>query len=250
MDTQFEKDGYKVFRGYEHIFAPLRDKLESLFQDVFPDIPSIEESEAFGDFLTDQYQKNRDQVLMVYDVFDRTFEMLSACSHPDLKKALNSIGVESPVISSYPTWRLDLSNNPPDRWFAWHQDKYHENFADNNITCWVPLNPVGAKTKNSTLVFKKGSHINGVYRYGKNKFDITDSRIHLFPEIDLDLNFGDFVMFNSLVVHRSGIITERPGMRLSLQFRYDDIQDPTYKQLGWPRNFRITDSVDQERYGI
>lgn len=250
MDLQFKEDGYKIFRGYQHVFKPVRLRLESLFLSLFPSCPSIENIEDFAYFLTDQYQSNREEVLKVYDVFDRTFEMLRASSHPDLLQALSTLGLEDPIVSSYPTWRLDLSNNPPSRWFPWHQDNYHEFFSDNSVTVWSPLHLVGAQTKNSTLFFKKGSHANGVYKYGKNKFDIVDQRIHEFPEVTLDLNYGDFVAFNSSVVHRSGVITEAPGLRLSLQFRYDDLKDAAYKKKGWPRNFKFIDAISHEKYGI
>ncbi|MBX7148439.1 phytanoyl-CoA dioxygenase family protein [bacterium] len=249
MDQEFDKKGYKVFSGFQNVFMPVKQKLEFLFKELYPSFPPIDQTEAVGSFLTQKYAEDREEVLKIYDLLDRTFEMFMACSHPQILEALKKIGVASPIASSYPTWRLDLSNNPPSRWFPWHQDSYHECFAGNSIVVWAPLHAVGPHTKNSSLLIKEGSHKNGVYECGKNKFDIIDTRIHDFKEVSLDLQFGDFVVFNSYIVHRSGIIKEAPGMRLSLQFRYDDIRDKEYKKKGWPKNFKIVDAVDDARFG-
>jgi len=250
LSTEFEIKGYQVFRGYSEVFLPIRNRLVALLKMKFQELPSIQNEEAFGSFMGNAYETDKKSVLDLYSVFDRTPEMMLASFHPRIVGALKELGLQSPIVSSYPTWRLDLYNNPEKRWFPWHQDRYHENFSENSITAWIPLLNSGPKTKAKGLVIKEGSHKIGIAQTGANKFEITDSRIHDFKDVEHSLSFGDFVVLNSLVVHRSGVIKDEPGIRLTLQFRYDDLEEPSYLAKGWPRNFSIIDAINHDRFGI
>lgn len=249
MNKDFEENGFARFQGFKDVFLPIKLKLFKILKSTFPDIPSMEQYEDFAAFIVEKYETQKKDLLSLYDVLDRVPEMAAACSHPKMLEALNSLGLQTPLLSSYPTWRLDLCNNPHERWFPWHQDRYHDNFSNNSVTVWIPLFDVGPKMKSKSLGIKVGSHKLGVLETGATKFQITDRRFEELPEYELELKFGDFAVINSLVVHRSGVITEKPGMRMSLQFRYDDFDEPSYKKLGWPKNYRIVDAVDHERYG-
>ncbi|PIR22573.1 MAG: hypothetical protein COV44_07175 [Deltaproteobacteria bacterium CG11_big_fil_rev_8_21_14_0_20_45_16] len=250
LKREFEVCGYQIFRGYSEVFLPVRNRLVSLLKMKFRDLPLIEDEAAFGAFMGNVYETDKKSVLDLYSVFDRTPEMMLASFHPRIVVALRELGLKSPIVSSYPTWRLDLYNNPQRRWFPWHQDSYHENFSENSVTVWIPLLNSGPETKGKGLVIKEGSHRIGIAQTGANKFEITDPRINDFKEVEHSLSFGDFVVLNSLVVHRSGVITEKPGMRLTLQFRYDDLEEPNYIAKGWPRNFSIVDAINHNRFGI
>lgn len=249
MSGDFERDGYLQFEGFQEVFLPVKKKLFEILKSSFPQIPSFEDEEAFSEFIVNAYETEKKSLLSLYDVLDRIPEMAAACAHPQILEVLHQVGIQTPLLSSYPTWRLDLCNNPKERWFPWHQDRYHENFADNSVTIWIPLFSVGPQQKGKSLVIKVGSHKLGVLETGETKFTITDRRFESYPEKEVELHFGDFVVLNSLVVHRSGVITEHPGVRMTLQFRYDDLDEPNYRKSGWPRNYQIIDAVDHKRFG-
>lgn len=57
-----------------------------------------------------------------------------------------------------------------------------------------------------------------------------------FPDVSI-------VIFSNLLAHRSGPIETQGGMRLSLQLRYDDVEDEDYRSAYWPANFKIIDAI-------
>jgi hypothetical protein len=164
--------------------------------------------------------------------------MIALSSSAKIKAALSGI-VSYPVISSYPTWRLDVQANPGTRWFPWHQEKYNDRFSDLGVTFWMPMHDVSPDLPSSTLYIKPGSHRYGMLATGRDKFDVVDSRASEFPELGLELKLGQAVVMSNFLLHRSGVINDPNGVRLSIQLRYDDANDKKWKTNGWPANFKI-----------
>ena len=112
----------------------------------------------------------------------------------------------------------------------WHQDSgYMPETADLDLlTVWFPLVPVHAS--NGALQFVPASHSLGVQEYHKEEGEIystTDFGPAADEIVTLDMEPGDFVIFNNLVFHRS-TINEADMVRWSLDFRYS----PTGTPLG------------------
>lgn len=244
----FEKDGFAVLSGLEHVFKPVRNRLEYLLSQQFPDIPPFSQFEDFSTYLINAYEQEKNKLLAVYTCLDRTLEIIQASIHPDIIDNLTKLGL-NPIFSNYPTWRLDVVNNSKHRWFPWHQEKYHDRFSDTGVTLWAPLHKIGPETKASSICVKPGSHKLKKVELGTHKFIITDPRLNDFETVPVFLEFGQCVVFSNYLLHKSGIISDENGIRLSLQFRYDDLNDEEYRRAGWPSNYVITDAVDEDKYG-
>lgn len=238
IDTQ----GFIVLQGLAGVLDPVRRRLEALLRDCFAGAPGFADFDTLSTYLNERYMSEREALLHVYSVLDRTPELVRAGVSAEILDVLRNAGLADPILSSYPTWRLDLHVNPPQRTFPWHQEKYHDLFSDRGVSIWAPLHAVSATLPSNTLWVKPGSHRFGVLRTGQDKFDIVDERVAGLRELPLNLEFGEAVLFSNLLLHRSGAITHPYGMRLSLQFRYDDLNDAEYRGQGWPANFKLVDA--------
>ena len=249
ISEDFARTGYFIGGGIGHIVDRVKERFVTLLQMTFSPSVDLTDPAELNKFLIDTYDRNKPALMHVYSVLDRTPELYGAAFDPILTDALRLAGIQNPIVSSYPTWRLDVVNNDQKRWFPFHQDSYHERFSSTSVTVWFPLHDVAVDKPGSTLGVLPGAHKFGVLQLGKGKFDIVDERIKGFATHWLDLSRGQFVLFSNYLPHRSGVIKDPQGARLSVQLRYDDLLDPEYKSRGWPANFRIADAIDDDRYG-
>jgi len=241
-------NGFVNVSGLRPILNPIKQRLEKLLQGVFPEENVDIKGSEFGATINQLYLSDHDKLMSIYKVLDRTPEMISAPFSPEVYGAVKSVGLKAPVLSSYPTWRLDLYNNRKNRWFPWHQENYHESFSANGVTLWAPLHKVGESESAQSMYIKPGSHKFGTLVLGKNKFDVVDERVKGIKEECVELEYGEGIIFNNYVLHKSGIIQRENAVRLTVQFRFDDLEDTEYKNSGWPQNYKIEDSVDTEKY--
>ena len=98
------------------------------------------------------------------------------------------------------------------------------------------------------MYVKPRSHQFGTLEIGENKFDIADERVSELDEKCVELEYGQGIIFNNFLVHRSGVITQKGGARMSVQIRFDDLDDVEYSRRGWPQNYRIVDAVDTMKF--
>jgi len=251
MEENYEKQGAVIVRNCPDIFLPIRGAIIRILKLRFPDMPFDkwpDEIGAFSKWIGETYRDHREKILHVYDVLDRSLEIQEAGCHPLIQQALKEkVGMIQPILANYPTWRMDTFYDPTSRTFPWHQETYHEKFSENACAVWAPLIPVSPNLPSNTLWIKERGHTYGRLQCGENKFNIIDPRLEEFPEKGLELNFGDFVVFSNLIPHRSGPIANSNTIRLSLQFRYDDLCDPHYLSMGWPSN-AVQPDIHQGQY--
>lgn len=239
----FRENGFIVLSGFGEVVRPVVSRLDALFGAVLPGAPSIRDFAKAAEFFNRTYREHRARVLSVYSLLDRTPELVRLSTEPILLEGLRDVGLIDPVLSSYPTWRLDLAANPPERTFPWHQEKYHDLFSDAGVSVWIPLHDVSPVCLSDTLWVKPGTSACGLLQTGRDKFDIVDSRLAAHQSAGLTMAFGDIVIFSNLLAHRSGVLRDRNGMRISVQLRYDDVEDADYRRRGWPANFKIVDAI-------
>jgi len=248
MKNSMDENGFCKVSGLEPILTPLKKRIERLFISAFPNEDFDIEDQKFPVLINKLFLSDRERVLSIYQVLDRTPEMIATTFNEKIMAALKSIGLTNPALSSYPTWRLDLFNNTQNRWFPWHQENYHESFSDGGVTLWAPLHKVGQDQPSKSIFVKPGSHKFGTLDIGKNKFDIIDKRVENIPDQCVELEYGEGVLFSNYLVHKSGIIEQEGAMRFSIQLRYDDLDDKKYLENGWPQNYVIQDAVDTQKF--
>ena len=67
--------------------------------------------------------------------------------------------------------------------------------------------------------------------------EIKLKKIDINNEVEKKINIGDAFIFSSFLVHRSSI-NKSNKIRISLQFRYNDLIEKTYIERGFPVNYK------------
>ncbi|RLU81110.1 hypothetical protein CTZ27_33250 [Streptomyces griseocarneus] len=107
---------------------------------------------------------------------------------------------------------------------GWHQDFPEVQGSPNTLTVWAPLAPVTPDT--GALAIAPASHHEGTLplRLASTavgwEADVHPSLIHTGP-----MNPGDILIFTTHTVHR-GTPNTGPGLRLSIDARYQPVQEP------------------------
>lgn len=137
---------------------------------------------------------------------------------------------------------------PDDRFRSmWHQDPAYlylgnqgfEREAFDQISTmniWTPLMPVNKE--NGCMQFLPGTHTNGMaphhphppYNYLEIDRDILDPALQSGEVVDITLDPGDVVLFNTLLYHQ-GQDNRSGKVRWSVDFRYQDARQPTLIDL-------------------
>jgi ectoine hydroxylase-related dioxygenase (phytanoyl-CoA dioxygenase family) len=97
--------------------------------------------------------------------------------------------------------------------YGWHQDgTYHQQLSGNSVHVWFPIfSPV--TLNNGAMSFLSGSNELGVLPYLKSKphpdgyttnlVSGIDEFVNQYDEVICDLNVGDCVFFDDMLIHRS-----------------------------------------------
>ena len=112
----------------------------------------------------------------------------------------------------------------------WHQDSAYmpDTENDTHLTVWIPL--VDVQAKDGVLQFLPGSHTIGLQSYHRVEGEAfavpvlspTSSHTEIAP---LEMKFGDLLVFNNLVYHRS-LVTHNDSIRWSVDFRFSRMGTP------------------------
>lgn len=156
-----------------------------------------------------------------------------------LISTLEKIGLQVPVYSTKPIFTL-MSRYTSQNYTSWkmpaHQDWRSIQGSLNNCIAWVSLADSDEEVGPIEVVPK--SHLNGLLEvekddwYYKLKTEFSDD-----DYIPVPLNEGDCVVFSSFLVHRSGTNVSTTKARASLQFRYNDIEEPTFVERSYPSTY-------------
>lgn len=149
---------------------------------------------------------------------------------PKITREVKKVLGEDIGMFSHAPMRIDLPHVT--REFAvWHQDYHYVKGNTDIVTAWVAL--VDVPYERGCLMVMPGSHRLGVLKHdreilGKRHFPsgIFDNPVALCP-----VERGDVVLFNSLMLHSSGLNLDTVG-RYSLQIRYTRLNDPVNPAMG------------------
>lgn len=225
---QIGEQGYCVVDGIE---AKTVAALRSRFFEVWHGVASAHD---WGAVRTDVdlvrlYQTRKDIWIAAVEQFPYLPDLVGQSANPKLVELAQAAGVRSPAISGF---GVALLVNMPDddkRLYRAHQDITFIPGSLNGVTIWVPLQdspvPLGP------LEVVPGSHklgllpTNGVTDVKQNEL------LEPFPDeafIPVPIVAGQCILFSKFLVHRSGR-NRTQAVRISLQFRYNDLASPEYQ---------------------
>jgi ectoine hydroxylase-related dioxygenase (phytanoyl-CoA dioxygenase family) len=151
---------------------------------------------------------------------------------------LKSLGLSFPIISVRPSMLFNTRHlaKKEEYWkLGAHQDWRSSQGSLDSVTVWFPLINAGAAL--GALQVVPGTHKIGlldseaVSYYGKIVDDFSDEEY-----IQLEFEQGDILFFSSFLVHRAGV-NSTENIRWSVQLRYNNIEEETYIERGFPNPF-------------
>jgi len=118
--------------------------------------------------------------------------------------------------------------------FPAHQDWRSMQGSMNATVVWIPLMDV--KKDVGALQVIPGSHKSGLLNTVRNKWYRQLDTYKEEDFVDVEMEKGDALFFSGFLIHRSGNnILDK--MRWSCQFRYNDLDEPTFIERGYPNPY-------------
>lgn len=190
-------------------------------------------------------QKDRSLLSSVYDVVREMESFNRLIFSPRIIGAVKKILGEGPLHTphQHAVFRMDLPGEPF-RSFDWHQDFPYNMLSKDSLTVWIPLAGAGIFNGSIDVVCQKDAQLYPVDILFKRAPDgkIIGGRDAFIPRefaklfdaecTKLELLHGDFALFGSHVVHRSGH-NPGPNIRFSVQIRYGKLLDSQVVQRRW-----------------
>lgn len=185
------------------------------------------------------YEKDREAYISCMRTSQNIPALMAMGNSEKLISLLSEMGISTPVFSTKPIFTL-MSPYTSANYTSWkmppHQDWRSIQGSLNNVVAWVALTDVNDEVGPIEVIPK--SHLKGLLEvekddwYYKLKQDFSDEEYESVP-----LDAGDCVIFSSFLVHRSGTNKSQHLARASVQFRYNDIQERSFIERGYPSTY-------------
>lgn len=153
-----------------------------------------------------------------------------------LLDSVRELGLESPVFSTRPVVMLN-SERTATGTAHWktpvHQDWRSIQGSLNCVVAWTPLIDVAQDL--GPVEFILGSHKRGLFSTEKDDWyqHVQDRHFNEEEFVPALIGVGDVAIFSAFLIHRSG--TNRSNdIRHSLQFRFNDLAEPSFVDRGFP----------------
>jgi ectoine hydroxylase-related dioxygenase (phytanoyl-CoA dioxygenase family) len=195
-----------------------------------------------GPVLNAFHDEHRPAFLLVWEAIRRLVPLIELTALPEVIDLVRGVGVEYPILSSYPAVRIDLASQPETRHFPPHREMIDDLGSHNAAAIWIPLQDVGPDTGTGMLHVGLGSHRDQFSEgagEGGLKYQIDDPKYAIEQLTAVPMRKGDCLVFTFHTVHASGRFTSEDAVRGSVQLRFDDLRDPDYAARGWPQNFTV-----------
>jgi ectoine hydroxylase-related dioxygenase (phytanoyl-CoA dioxygenase family) len=159
-------------------------------------------------------------------------------------KTLKRLNIYNPIFSTDPLIMLHSDFVQEKNYAPFHQDWRSIQGSLNNIVIWVPL--VDVKKNMNSIEYIESSHLNGLAPTIKDKWFRKIKKIKTTTKDIKSINIskGDAFIFSSFLIHRSGINTSN-FIRVSLQYRYNDLEDSYFINNGYPYPYEYAKPNDK-----
>lgn len=232
---RYDEHGYLLLRGVlpaDEVVALREDILRLLdgqgwLDREHPLADGIVDHEAFAR-VPDEVVRHKGLVVgaEVYGQIYRLESFHRLAHHPNLVLACGTV-LDAEVLVHPRTIARVMIPSPRVHATPAHQDFIHVQGSARCVTSWIPLGDCPRELGSLTVL--AGSHRDGVlsYREAKGAGDLEAylcERGYRWHETDLAA--GDILLFNSLTVHRA--LPNRTGdrVRLSVDYRYQPVDEP------------------------
>lgn len=215
-----ESEGYVVYRNLFSCY-----EIESITQEIYS-LFEVHSNNGFTGSLAiiEIFQRDFDLFHHLAKQSQSLFSINRLSLSPTMEKILNKLGLKNPIINTKPLVSYSCISTASND-FYWkvpqHQDFESTKGSKNGVTCWMPL--VNVTKELGPLEIYPKSHKKGHLPHN-SRFELTDKFNDSCFE-SLPLYIGDALFFSYFTVHRSGVNIKTDEIRLSMHFRYDDLEN-------------------------
>ena len=155
---------------------------------------------------------------------------LHALSKVILKDIKNIYKYKIVQIADYPLLRLDLPEKNSKHNDPWHQEAMAYDAPRDSVTVWIPM--VKMEKELGRLSIKGNSEKIGLLDFNLNKIRpyirVKNGKWKNLPTLKPYVPFGHFMVFNNAVPHKSSNNISGNKVRISIQVRYNFLDNSIY----------------------
>lgn len=245
MENSFEhykREGYFIIKGglkkesVLNVYNEARQIFAKQIQRVTGKIIDINDKDNFEQAMFEFFEKDFDAFAHTGKTVQHGIELHKLGVEQEILDILKDFGVQNPNIAVRPAVQFNSPHLAKDGSKHWRMDAHQDWRAGqgslDSVVLWFPLVDCGADL--GALQVLPKSHLNGLMEattvgYEGYLTDETQEENYVQTQFEV----GDILIFSAFLVHRSGInITN--NVRWSVQFRYNNLEEPTFLERGFP----------------
>jgi len=233
--NDYKNNGYCIIKSLSSVLIPYIDRVNDELNTIGKSIDSNFDL-SNPKSIKEVNKKN------FYRAIRYSLGLFSLASNKELINLSTSLKCKVPFLG--PSYiRSDVIDETSHA-FGWHQDAPCLLGSLNSTTFWIPCSDVNKK-KGSIEIIEK-SHNYGVLKnkpkaaqdsLTSNNLIIDDNDAPDGKRVIVDLKKGEFIVFHSLLVHRSYYPKISNNVRVSAILRYDDASDIKHREHGYLTSF-------------
>jgi len=203
--------------------------------------------DRFDDGFMGMNQQDREHGAIIYRACDRLLSVHKLSVHAEITRiAQHLIQTDTLISSTVKGVRIDHPHENK-YLFDWHQDYPYIMDSLDALVFWVPLQTVSEH--NGWLTIAPGSNQLGILpltvaasgNADNNKSGFmhiaNPSPVNNYPHIPIPAEPGDVLVFNTLLLHRSGQ-NQSDHARWTVQVRFGNFEHPVALNKNWPGTLR------------
>ena len=213
-------------------------------------LPKPKSKEKFPNYIDRVYKIKKKLISEIYNFLPSSLVVNKFIYSDQILKVIKNFGVKVPSIGSPPIIRIDA---PGDNEYntPWHIDAVFSRNEKKSITIWIPLcdmneNMGPLELQKEIILLKKIKF----KADKKNKFPLKIKNLDEIKSkniLQAKCNFGDILIFDQRILHRSGI-NKSSKCRISLQLRFNEVHrakklqstfKPVFNKLNLKKNGKI-----------
>lgn len=251
LQTSYKEQGYVIAKGAipEQVMTRVTDDLDlaatQLLESKGRPMPDLRQATLLTK-LRAVFDMDRDLYLSILRMGSRLQSVYALTMHENILRLLAELGCRVSQLPCGVAIHVVADElRIPGGYFGWgaHQDWCSAQGSLDEFILWAPLMNVGRDFYPIEII--PGSHKWGVLPGDRSKANARGALITIEPGlldektfVPVEMERGDVVIFSGLLVHRTGS-GSRTGLRIACGARFDNVQDPTFIERGYPCAFRL-----------
>ena len=249
--TSYKEQGYVIAKGLipEQIMNRVMEDLDLAAAQMLESRKRLTDGLRQAALLTKLravFDMDRDLYLSILRLGSKLQSVYALTMHENVMRLLAELGCRVSLLPCGVAIHVVADElRIPGGYFGWgaHQDWSSAQGSLDEFVLWTPLMNVGRDFYPIEII--PGSHKWGVLPGDRSSANARGALITIEPGlfdetqfVPVEMDRGDAVIFSGLLVHRTGSGT-RTGLRIACGARFDNVQDPTFVERGYPCAFRL-----------